>query len=71
MKNLTVADLAQMPIQQRIQLVEDLWDSITETPEALELPEWHASTLNERLDACRVTPGEGSPWRETRKRILG
>ena len=71
MKTITASDIAEMPIQQRIQLVEDIWDSIVEMPEAIEIPEWHKNELNKRLEAYHANPSEGSPWKEVKKRILG
>ncbi|WP_457674781.1 addiction module protein [Thiolapillus sp.] len=70
MKTITASDIAEMSIQQRIQLVEDIWDSIAEMPEAVEIPQWHRKVLDERLEAYHVNPDEGSPWKDVKKRIL-
>ena len=56
-----------MPIQQRIQLVEDIWDSIAGMPQAVEMPEWHKQELENRLAAYHANPNEGSPWQEVNK----
>jgi putative addiction module component (TIGR02574 family) len=71
MKVITAADIAEMPIHKRIELVEDIWDSIVETPEAIEIPEWHKNELDKRLEAYHANPQGGSPWKEVKKRILG
>ena len=71
MKSISPSDIAKIPIQQRIQLVEDIWDSIAEMPETVEIPEWHKRELEKRLVAYHANPDEGSPWREVKKRILG
>lgn len=71
MKTITATDIAGMPIQQRIQLVEDIWDSIAEMPEVVQIPEWHKKELEKRLEAYHANPDEGSPWQEVKKRILG
>ncbi|MGB1799694.1 MAG: addiction module protein [Gammaproteobacteria bacterium] len=71
MKSISPSEIAEMPIQQRIQLVEDIWDSIAEMPEAVKIPEWHKLELEKRLDAYHTNPDEGSPWKEVKKRILG
>ena len=41
MKTISASDLVTIPIDQRIRLVEDIWDSITESPEEVEIPAWH------------------------------
>jgi len=71
MKSISASEIAEIPIQQRIQLVEDIWDSIAEMPEAVEIPEWHKQELEKRLEAYHANPNEGSPWQDVRKRILG
>jgi putative addiction module component (TIGR02574 family) len=71
MKTITASDIAEMPIQKRIELVEDIWDSIAEMLETVEIPEWHRKELDKRLEAYHANPGEGSPWQEVKKRILG
>ncbi len=71
MKTITASDIAQMPVQQRIQLVEDIWDSIAEMPEAIEIPQWHKQELEKRLEAYHADPSVGSPWQDVKKRILG
>jgi putative addiction module component (TIGR02574 family) len=41
--------LRELPIDERIRLVEDLWDSIAEDQEALSVPESHKHELDARL----------------------
>ena len=71
MKKIPASDIAEMPIDQRIELVEDIWDSIAEIPESVEIPAWHKKELEKRLEAYHANPDEGSPWHEVKKRIIG
>lgn len=71
MKQISAADIAQMPINERIQLVEDIWDSVAELPEVVEIPEWHKQELKKRMDAYHKNPELGSPWADVKKQILG
>lgn len=71
MKTITAAEIAAMPVNDRIQLVEDIWDSIAELPEAVDLPDWHKQELDARLQAYHSNPDSGSPWAEVKKRLLG
>ena len=70
MKTLSAAQLIEMPVEQRIQLVEDIWDSIAEVPESVSIPDWHKKELEQRLEIHHATPGKGSPWAEVKDRIL-
>lgn len=58
MKKLSTSDIAKMPIEGPIQFVEDIWDSIAESPEAVTVPEWHKDELEKRLDTYHATPRE-------------
>ena len=71
MKSIKATDIAEMSVPERLQLVEDIWDSIAELPEAVEVPAWYKQELDKRLDAFHENPEEGSPWEEVKKRILG
>lgn len=70
MKTLTLSEIAEMPIQQRIQLVEDIWNSIAAKPEAVPVPEWHKQELEKRLQAYHSNPDEGSTWSEVKQRVV-
>jgi len=39
MKSFSAAQTIELPVDQRIKLVEDIWDSIAEIPESVELPD--------------------------------
>ncbi|MEE9432541.1 MAG: addiction module protein [Melioribacteraceae bacterium] len=71
MIQIKASDIAEMPIGEKIRLVEDLWDSIAGLPEAVKVPEWHKEELEKRLKAYHKNPKQGAPWAEVKKRILG
>lgn len=71
MKSITVNDLLNMPVAERLRLVEDLWDSIAEVPEKVELSDVQRKELDERLEKYHRDPEAGSPWEDVKKRILG
>jgi putative addiction module component (TIGR02574 family) len=66
----TAADVLDLPVSERIQLVADIWESIAAFPEEIELTEATRELLRKRLAAHRVDPDAGSPWEEVRKRIM-
>jgi len=70
MKQLKASDIIEMPIQERIQLVEDIWDSIAAIPEEIKIPDWHKAELDKRLESYHNNPDAGSPWPEVKQRIL-
>ncbi len=46
-----IKNLRSLPVTQRIQIVEDLWDSIAADQEALSLTDEQRAELDRRLDA--------------------
>ena len=69
MSTLIKADVLSLSVPERIQLVEDIWDSIAAVPEALGLTEEQKAELDRRLEAYHQNPDEGSPWEMVRERI--
>jgi putative addiction module component (TIGR02574 family) len=61
--------LDRLSLAERILLVEELWDSIAATPEAIKLSEAHERDLQRRLDAYHDNPKAGSPWEEVKARL--
>jgi len=43
-------EILRLPVDERLQLVEQVWDSIAATPEAVPVPDWHKAELDRRLD---------------------
>ena len=70
MKPFSIAEVLALPVSERLKLVETIWDSIAEVPEALQLSPAQEAELDRRLDAYRKDPHAGSPWSEVKARIL-
>lgn len=70
MKKITATDSLTLSIPERIQLVEDIWDTIATEAEAIELTEDEKRIIDERLEAYHKNPDLGSPWEDVYKRIL-
>jgi putative addiction module component (TIGR02574 family) len=68
-KGINISDAINLSVAQRIELVEDLWDSIAAIPEKVHLTDEQKKILDERLEAFHQNPTEGSPWETVKKRI--
>lgn len=55
------AKLQELPIDERIKLVEDLWDSIAADQKALPLTPEQKAELDCRLDAYAIDKNRGRP----------
>ena len=67
------ANLRDLPLNERIRLVEDLWDSIASDQNALPLTPEQQAELDRRLDAYEADGHPGHPAEniigEIRKRL--
>ncbi len=64
-----VAELFSLSIPERIQLVEDIWDSIAVHPEKVDLTPDIRAELDKRLEDHRQNPDDVSTWDEVRSRL--
>ena len=70
MKETSVAEILELPIVERIRLVELIWDSIAAVPDAVSLSDDLKAELDRRLAEFEANPDAGSPWEEVRERIV-
>ena len=70
METMVNKDFLNLSVAERIRLVEDIWDSIREVPESVELTEEEKEELDKRLAAYHQNPDAGSPWEMVKERIL-
>jgi putative addiction module component (TIGR02574 family) len=66
----SIQELRQLPIPERIQLVKELWDSIADESPAIDLSAEQIAELDRRLNALDAQPESGTPWHVARERIL-
>ena len=71
MKTLAATDTLDLSIPERIQLVEDIWDTIVVEADSVELTEEEKKIIDGRLKAYHQNPDLGSPWKDVFKRIVG
>jgi putative addiction module component (TIGR02574 family) len=63
--------LDRLSVDERLSLIDELWDSIATAPESIALTEAQREDLRRRLDAYRDDPKAGAPWEEVRARLQG
>ena len=71
MAEISLSDVLDLPVEERLLPAEAIWDSIAQVPESLPLPEGQRKELDRRLQAYYENPESGSPWPEVRERLLG
>ena len=66
---MTAIDIAKLSIEERLKLLEQLWDSLSNTPDALALSDTQRAELDRRLDDLDREGPVGIPWNEVLARI--
>lgn len=64
-----VQEILQLSVAERIQIVEDIWDSISESADALALSESEKFELDKRLENYHENPNEGIQWETLKKNL--
>ena len=54
---------------EKLQLVEDLWDDLAATPEAVPVHDWQKQELARRKANLRKNPAAGLSWDEVKQRV--
>ena len=61
----------KLSVSERIQLVEDIWDSIAaEAPDTVELSQGQKAELHRRVAAHRADPSTAVPWEQVRSKLF-
>jgi putative addiction module component (TIGR02574 family) len=71
MGKVSIADVLELSVAERIQLAEDIWDSLVEIPHPVVLTEEQRDELDRRLDDYHQYPHDGITWDSLKSLILG
>jgi putative addiction module component (TIGR02574 family) len=61
-----IQEILKLSIAERLRLVEDIWDSIAASPDALPVTDSQRRELDRRLAEYRSNPTAGRSWQEVR-----
>ena len=62
------SDLFKLGRAERLQLVEDLWDSLVREEADLPVPDWKRDELRRRKERFLKHPSSGRTWDQVKKR---
>ena len=69
MNQISVADILELPVQERIQLVEVIWESIAAFPHAIEVSPELKIELEARLADFEKNPEAGYSWDQVKTHL--
>jgi putative addiction module component (TIGR02574 family) len=61
-----LSDILDLSVAERIELVQDIWDSIAEMPEDIVLTEEQKRELDLRSTDLKTNPNSGIPWEQVK-----
>ncbi len=67
--NIRPEDILALPVSERIQLVADIWDTISEAPDQPELSPALLAMLRKRLAEHKANPDDTLSWDEVVENI--
>ena len=64
-----IKNILKLSVNERIQLVQTIWDSIATDTEGSQISEEHKRILDERLEAHKNNPNDVVSWNEVKKSV--
>ncbi len=62
-------DISELTLAQKLNLMESIWDNITQNDSALKSPAWHETVLKDREDVLASGKANVSDWEKAKERI--
>ncbi len=62
--SLEALGINRLTVAERLDLIEQIWDSLPEQVAPDEVPDWHLAELAKRRRLAEAEPGIGTAWRE-------
>jgi len=69
MSQISVADILELPLQERIQLVEVIWENIAAFPDAMQVSPVLKTELEARLADFERNPEAGYSWDQVKAHV--
>lgn len=69
MNTISITDILELLVQERIQLVKLIWDSVAAVPEAVEVSPELKAELESRLIEFERKPESGYSWDQVKSRL--
>ena len=64
-----ISEALTLPAADRLEVIEQLWDSLAAVPEALELTDAQRRELDRRIEEMDANPDAGIPWEDVKAEL--
>jgi putative addiction module component (TIGR02574 family) len=58
-----------LSVEEKLELISALWDSMAENPQSVPLPGWQLKELERRIEEQQQDPQPGQTWEEVKREI--
>jgi putative addiction module component (TIGR02574 family) len=58
-----------LTVDEKLELISSLWESMAEHPEKIPVPEWQLAELEKRIESQEKNPQPGRTWDEVKREI--
>ena len=62
--------ILQLPTAERVEIAQEIWESVFEHPEGVMLTDAQKEELERRWRAFEQNPDEGEPWEDVKRSLL-
>ena len=62
--------ILQLPTAQRVEIAQEIWESVFDHPEGVILTSAQKEELERRWRAFELHPNEGEPWEDVKRSLL-
>jgi putative addiction module component (TIGR02574 family) len=59
----------RLSVRERLELIDQIWDSLPQEVTPEDVPAWHLAELAKRRAEADASPGAGKPWRDALARF--
>ena len=64
-----ISEALTLPAADRLEVIEQLWESLAAVPEALELSDEKRKELDRRIKEMDANPDAGMPWEDVKAEL--
>ncbi len=68
--SVAIDELLELSVPDKLDVLGQLWDSITAEPRQVAIPEWHLGELDRREEELQRHPQPGQDWETIKQRLL-
>jgi len=70
MSRVSIEQILGLPPAERVELAQQIWESVFEHPEGVPLTTAQKEELERRWAAFQESPDEGEPWEDVKRSLL-